>query len=105
MLKEKIRNLIAKKTEGDSKKTIENLIVFLILLIITVISINLIWGNDNKGKDKELEECTFKPQINKNSKIQKAQGANRFEEMFKKGSENQYHHTQRIYTQYLLMAL
>ena len=48
MLKEKVKSLIKKKTEGNNKKTIENLIVFLILLVITIISINIIWGNDKK---------------------------------------------------------
>lgn len=51
MLKEKVKNFINKKTEGNSKKTIENLVVFLILLIITVIAINMIWS-----KDKEQAE-------------------------------------------------
>ena len=35
MLKEKVKSLIKKKTEGNNKKTIENLIVFLILLVIS----------------------------------------------------------------------
>ena len=39
MLKEKIKNFVTKKTEGNNKKNIENLVVFLILLIITVIAI------------------------------------------------------------------
>lgn len=52
MLNEKIKNIkeiFKQKTEGNNKKNIENLIVFLVLLIITVIAINTIWG----GKSKE----------------------------------------------------
>ena len=52
MLKEKIKNFISKKTEGNNKKNIENLVVFLILLIITVIAINMIWGKD----EEQIEE-------------------------------------------------
>ena len=43
MLKEKIKSLVEKNTKKDSKKTLENLVIFLVLLIITVISINVIW--------------------------------------------------------------
>ena len=44
MLKEKVKSLVKKKTEGNNKKTIENLIVFLILLVITIISMLFISG-------------------------------------------------------------
>ena len=37
MLKDKIKSLVTKKTERNTKKTIENLVVFLVLLIITII--------------------------------------------------------------------
>ena len=53
MLKEKIKNFINKKTKGDNKKNIENLVVFLILLIITVIAINMIWSKDEKQSNEE----------------------------------------------------
>lgn len=48
MMKEKIKNFISKKIKGDNKKNIENLVVFLVLLIITVIAINMIWGKDEE---------------------------------------------------------
>ena len=51
MLKEKIKKYISQKTDGNNKKSIENLIVFLVLLIITVIAINIIWGKDEKSKE------------------------------------------------------
>ena len=60
MLKEKIKNLVEKKTNGNNKKSIENLIVFLVLLIITVISINIIWGKDNKKDNKSQSQDGYK---------------------------------------------
>lgn len=53
MLKEKIKNFISKKTEGNNKKNIENLVVFLILLIITVIAINMIWGEEEEQVEEQ----------------------------------------------------
>lgn len=52
MLKEKIKSLTKKKVGKDNKKTVENLVVFLILLIITIISINIIWGKSSKSEEK-----------------------------------------------------
>lgn len=57
MLKEKIKNFISKKTEGNNKKNIENLVIFLILLIITVIAINMIWG---KEEEQVEEQASYK---------------------------------------------
>lgn len=48
MLKEKIENLkmiLTNKSENNKKK-IENLVFFLVLLIITIIAINVIWSGD-----------------------------------------------------------
>ena len=57
MLKDKIKKLIEKNIKSkNSKKTIENLIVFLVLLVVTVISINIIWGTDNKKADEVPKE-------------------------------------------------
>ncbi len=55
MLKEKIKQLIAKGENIESKKKIENLVVFLIILIITIIAINVIWNGDKNKKDEESE--------------------------------------------------
>ena len=53
MFKDKLKMLVENNVKGsNSKKTIENLIVFLILLIITVISINLIWGKKENQDEK-----------------------------------------------------
>lgn len=60
MLKEKVKSLIKKKTEGNNKKTIENLIVFLILLVITIVSINVIWGKDKKTEYNNPAQDNYK---------------------------------------------
>lgn len=60
MFKDKIKSLVAKKTEGNNKKTIENLIVFLILLVITIISINIIWGKEDKQKSQNPTQDEYK---------------------------------------------
>ena len=54
MFKDKIKALIASK-EGDisNKKKVENLVSFLIILIITVIIINVIWKEDSNESEKE----------------------------------------------------
>lgn len=58
MIKEKLEKLKEKMSnkEGESnKKTIENLVVFVIILIITIVAINYIWSGD-KGKTKTNNE-------------------------------------------------
>lgn len=53
MLKEKIENLKLMLTNknDNNKKSIENLVFFLILLIITIIAINVIWSGDKEKSD------------------------------------------------------
>ena len=63
---EKLKNLFIKKSEGNNKKSIENLVVFLILLIITVIAINSIWGGNNKKSDSN---STYKQLANENNTL------------------------------------
>lgn len=54
MMKDKIKELVVGKQGGPNKKKIENLVVFLIILIITIIVINVIWSGDNpKTEEKE----------------------------------------------------
>ena len=60
MLKEKFKSLVEKKTSGNNKKTIENLIVFLVLLIITIVSINLIWGKPQEKNYENPAEDDYK---------------------------------------------
>ena len=40
------------KTKGNDKKKIENLVVFVVILIITIILINTIWNSDKKSEGK-----------------------------------------------------
>ena len=64
MFKDKIesfKSMMLKKTEGNNKRNIENLVVFLILLIITIIAINTIWGDKKEDtKSQESNETSYK---------------------------------------------
>lgn len=53
MFKEKIKQLTSKMDDGNNKKKIENLVFFLIVLIIVLVSINLIWGEKKENKQTE----------------------------------------------------
>ena len=46
MFKEKLQKIKEKNSEenGNSKKKMENLIVFAIILIVTIVAINYIWS-------------------------------------------------------------
>ena len=55
MFRDKLKQLISKDkeaTEGNDKKKIENLVFFIVLMIITIVIINIIW-NGNKETNKE----------------------------------------------------
>lgn len=63
MLKEsikKIKESISKQKEQNNKKNIENLVVFLILLIITIIAINTIWGGKKEETNQENGNTSYK---------------------------------------------
>jgi len=62
----KFRNKYINNTSGDNKKKIENLVVFLIILIITIIAINTIWG-DNETKLRTNENKTNYIQLVQNN--------------------------------------
>ena len=53
MFGDKIKSLINTKKDVNNKKKIENLIVFIIILIVTLIIINSIWNGDNVEKKTE----------------------------------------------------
>lgn len=58
---EKIKSMIVKDNEGNSKKKIENLVVFVIILIITLIVINYVWNDgDKKITNNVKEESSYK---------------------------------------------
>ena len=61
-IKDKINALIESNKNKDSKRTIENLVIFVILLIITIITINIILkGNGNKNA--ETDENKFDTKV------------------------------------------
>lgn len=60
---EKVKTIFS-NSEGNNKKKIENLVVFIIILIITVIAINIIWKDDNK---EEMSGSTYKQLANTNT--------------------------------------
>ncbi|MBQ3146067.1 MAG: hypothetical protein IJB90_05950 [Clostridia bacterium] len=63
MFKDKFQNfksIIIKKSEGNNKKNIENLVTFLVLLIITVIAVNTIWGTDKEETKSKDTNTTYK---------------------------------------------
>ena len=63
MLKESIKKFkesISKQKEQNNKKNIENLVVFLILLIITIIAIDTIWGGKKEETNQENGNTSYK---------------------------------------------
>lgn len=70
MLKEKlgqVKAMMVKKIEGNPKKTIENLVVFVIILVVTIVAINMIWKED---KQNPSEQDDTKVLAQKNQTIQ-----------------------------------
>lgn len=64
MFKEKLQNLI-KTGEGKGKKNIENAVVFVIILIVTILIINMIWGGtDEKTEENLLHNSTTTKLVN-----------------------------------------
>lgn len=53
---EKIKGKLQKKEGENNKRTIENLVVFAIILIITIVAINYIWSGNNKKEKTNSEE-------------------------------------------------
>ena len=66
MIKEKINDLIKTEKETNSKKKIENMVVFIIILVITIIAINSIWNSDKKSSNDETNTSNKKLAINNN---------------------------------------
>lgn len=75
MFRDKLKHLIKKDgkiAEENDKKKIENLVFFIVLLIITIVAINIIW-NGNKERNKEENNTDSKKlattnEINVNNK-------------------------------------
>lgn len=63
MFKDKLqsfKSIINKKTEGNNKRNIENLVVFLVVLIITMIAINTIWGGKKEDSNEQDNNTSYK---------------------------------------------
>ena len=58
-----IKALIKTQREGSNKKKIENLVMFLVLLIITIIAINIILGDNKKSNQNENPKATEYTQL------------------------------------------
>ena len=52
MLSEKLKKIFP-KNEGNNKKKIENILVFIVILAITIVAINYIWNGDETMKMKK----------------------------------------------------
>ena len=59
MLKDKIKALVAKGEKGDSKKKIENLVVFLVILIVTIIIAHSIYNSNVTNIIKKLHNIYY----------------------------------------------
>lgn len=65
MLSEKLKKIFS-KNDGNNKKKIENILVFIVILAITIVAINYIWNGDETSKSSnEVPEAE-----NSNSVVQ-----------------------------------
>lgn len=70
MIKEKIKSLI-KKDDKNNKKKVENLIFAFVLLVITLISINIVFKDNKKTKNQNIIEISNKEVESTSKDIQK----------------------------------
>lgn len=63
MITDKIKMMILKNGEGNNKKKIENLVVFIIILIITIIAINSIWNGKKTSKTEKKDSSEYDKQL------------------------------------------
>lgn len=60
---EKLKKMFSKE-EGNSKKKIENITVFIIILIVTIVAINYIWSDD-----KSKRESNYIPEVKGSNEV------------------------------------
>lgn len=60
MLKDKFKNILGKSDEESNKKKIENIVVFILILVITLIVVNVIWNGDKESNKKEVTDSNKK---------------------------------------------
>ena len=73
-----LKTKFMKETDGNNKRKIENLLVFLVLLIITVIAINTIWGSDNEEAEQENSNNAYKQLAVESNNISNKQEVNEY---------------------------
>lgn len=71
MLKEKLQMIKSRFEAKGDKKKIENLVIFIIILVITLIAINTIWGNEENSSQEEKDEATGYKVLADNTKTEK----------------------------------
>lgn len=54
----KMFNKEGEEQEGNNKRKIENLVVFLVILIITIVAINIIWNGDSNSSESTNNTST-----------------------------------------------
>ena len=54
----KMFNKEGEEQEGNNKRKIENLVVFLVILIITIVAINIIWNGDSNSNENPNNTST-----------------------------------------------
>ncbi len=79
MFQDKIKAMVASQKEKGSKRNMENLFVFLIILIVTVIAINTIWNDDKKNKSTNEVDNTKVLATNANEKTETDTGQEELE--------------------------
>ena len=55
MFKNKLKKLLENNEDSNPKKKIENLVFFVVILIITIIAINFIWKDSSASKENVNE--------------------------------------------------
>lgn len=67
-LKKLIKSENEEPREGNDKKKIENLVFFIVILIITVVAINMIWNGKKTNKENANEDKSKKLAVSQNIK-------------------------------------
>lgn len=75
MFRDKLKQLTkgtSEEGEGNNKKKIENLVFFVVLLMITIVIINIIW-NGNKQVTKQENNTAYKQLASNNQNVTKVE--------------------------------
>lgn len=69
--RKKLKEMFSLKADGNNKRKIENLVVFVVILIITIILINTIWNNEEQTKENTQSDKVLAKEenINENEEI------------------------------------